>query len=371
MIYGERIKLAREFLGLSQTELAELCGVTQSTIAYIENGRFSPSDALIQSIASQTGFPLQFFERPVDIQTPMGSLLFRSRTSQALQSDKTRAYRFAQLAYEFANRLMTKVKPLPVKVPSLVDDSPSEAARITRAALGLPPDTPIRHLCNTLERAGVLVAVMPQRFRGIDGFSFWTGPNGDRPVIIVAPDLPADRLRLTLAHELGHLVLHSAVRGDISSVEDEAWEFAGEFMVPEESLKQELIPPVTLVALAHLKPRWGMSMQALIMRAAAVGIITPRQKTYLIKQMRARGWWLNEPGAEFVPEEKPRAIRQLAEINYGQSLNYFRIASDLGFPVPLVEHILSTCAGPSGTAEHRSVSRGKVVSFRPSLDDIR
>lgn len=36
---GESVRIIRELQGLSQTELAALCGIPQSTLSSIENGR--------------------------------------------------------------------------------------------------------------------------------------------------------------------------------------------------------------------------------------------------------------------------------------------------------------------------------------------
>ena len=36
---GESVRIVRELQGLSETQLAELCGIPQTTISSIENGR--------------------------------------------------------------------------------------------------------------------------------------------------------------------------------------------------------------------------------------------------------------------------------------------------------------------------------------------
>jgi transcriptional regulator with XRE-family HTH domain len=36
---GESVRIVRELQGLSQTQLSELCGIPQTTISSIENGR--------------------------------------------------------------------------------------------------------------------------------------------------------------------------------------------------------------------------------------------------------------------------------------------------------------------------------------------
>ena len=77
MIFGERVKQARDIFGLTQEELATKVGVQQSAIARIENDTLSPSLDLLEAISRQTGFLPSFFEQePVD-NFPLGTLAFR------------------------------------------------------------------------------------------------------------------------------------------------------------------------------------------------------------------------------------------------------------------------------------------------------
>lgn len=353
---GDRLRQVRELVGWSQTELATRVGVSQSTIAYIESGRLSASEALTERIAAEFGLPPSFFNEPPRSVMPLGSLLYRSRTS-ATATDKTRAHRYAELVHELFEKLLVKVRPLPVRIPE-VDDAPEVAARLTRSALGLPPDRPVANLINTLERAGVLILMLPEAYEGLDGFSVWAGPKADKPVIVLSPGMTPDRLRFTVAHELGHLVLHRAARGGVKEIEQEAMRFAREFLFPEDVARQEILPPVTLTSLAMLKPRWGMSIKSLIYQCHDLGIITARQRSYLYAQYNARRWGEGEPGNDLIPVEKPRAIRQLAEMMYGPSLQYWRIAHDLRLPVSVVESALEACAGPPGNGAAKPVGSG-------------
>ena len=59
----------------------------------------------------------------------------------------------------------------------------------------------------------------------VDGLSQWVA---DSPVMLVNSRAPTDRLRLTLAHELGHICLHSDELGGDPEVE--ANDFAAEFL---------------------------------------------------------------------------------------------------------------------------------------------
>ena len=196
-----------------------------------------------------------------------------------------------------------------------------------------------------MEKAGVLVIALPGTFRGRDAFSLWASWKGDqrRPVIVVA-EQPADRLRMSVAHELGHLVMHHPLTllGDIES---QAKEFGGCFLLPENAMRQDLTPPVTLDTFLNLKTRWGVSIQAMIVRAHELGIITPRKKDYLFSKLNARGWRVREPLSHAVPLERPRALRKVAELVYGYPINYEKLAADTHHHKGFVQQIMEPYLG--------------------------
>ncbi|MGA2060653.1 MAG: helix-turn-helix transcriptional regulator [Thermoguttaceae bacterium] len=55
---GGRIKQAREFAGLTQTELSTRAGLPQSHISRLENGQHSPSFATLEKIAKALNIPI-------------------------------------------------------------------------------------------------------------------------------------------------------------------------------------------------------------------------------------------------------------------------------------------------------------------------
>ena len=63
LILKNRLKVARAEKGLSQTQLAELVGVSRNTISSIETGQFSPTAklALILCIALDKKFEELFY----------------------------------------------------------------------------------------------------------------------------------------------------------------------------------------------------------------------------------------------------------------------------------------------------------------------
>ena len=124
-----------------------------------------------------------------------------------------------------------------------------------------------------------------------------------------------DRIRSSTAHELGHLVMHKGLNYDGSNLEDEANQFAAEFLLPEQSMRRAFRQNFTLDYAQRLKPTWKVSMQMLIRRARDLGCITERRYRYLFMQIGKRGWRKAEPVD--IPTEQPRLYRQMAEMIYG------------------------------------------------------
>ncbi|MCA1702173.1 MAG: ImmA/IrrE family metallo-endopeptidase, partial [Actinobacteria bacterium] len=220
-----------------------------------------------------------------------------------------------------------------------------------RSALAIPLGEPIGRLLSAVERAGVVVYSTPIELQKQQAFSLWAGPRLDRPVIAYVRGQSPDRVRWGVGHELGHLALHPGPIAGVD-IEKEANQFAAEFLVPAETFAQEVSGPVTLTTLMMLKTRWRISMQALVMRCRDLGAITERQARYLFQQISVRGWRKAEPVE--IPVERPRALRQMAEMLYGMPLDYRRLADDSALPRLLLREIFedmaATAAGDRPTA---------------------
>lgn len=346
MISGDRVRQVRELRGYTQTELARRVGVQQSTIAQIESGLLVPSEDTLNGLALQTGFPASFFMQPPAPQFPLGSLMFRALRSTSAR-DRAQARRYGEAVYEAAIKLAEHVTEAhPVKLPHLKDAVPSvRAAEVTRVSMGIPRDDPISHVINSIERAGVLVLALPVALKKRDAFSVWmtTKDGGRRAVVAIGQGVPGDRLRFSTAHELGHIVMHTNIQKGFVDLEREANRFAAELLMPHAAMRVEMRSPITLASLAPLKARWGVSVQALIIRAHDLELISERQYRYLFEQIGLRGWRTQEPGT--IPIEKPRALRKMAELLYGLPIDAKALANDLKFPLPFTRAILDAHAG--------------------------
>lgn len=251
----------------------------------------------------------------------------------------------------------------------LLGEDPSSAADLIRSALGLGPDTPIENLTYTLEQAGVKVVATPVELSGRMAFSTWVGERTSEPLLVVSKVASGDRLRFSLAHELGHLVLHFGRGGArVRDVEREAGSFASALLLPAQAMRAELTTPVTLTSLAPLKKRWGVSLQALILRSRDLGIISLKRSRSLFRQLTALGYRIHEPDELAIPVEQPRLFRKMAELTFGVQIDVRRFAQELCLEPTMMSAILNAHAT---NAELRSVvasspaSRSKIVEFNP------
>jgi Zn-dependent peptidase ImmA (M78 family)/DNA-binding XRE family transcriptional regulator len=361
MINGQRISQVREANRWTQTELARRVHRSQSAIAQLEAGLIDGSESLINDIAVQTGFPPNFFLQETGPAFPYGSLLFRAHANTN-SKDRLEAHAQAHYVFQLMIALLKQVHRIPVSLPRPVD-TPEIAARVTRRFFGLNANEPIGNLLNILEHHGIMVLVIPD-LKGRDAFSLWAGDDRTIPVIAIAGGRPGDRLRLTVAHELGHLIMHGQRETQPTRAEDEANQFAAEFLMPEQAMRRELATPLTLTRLALLKPKWKVSIQAMIVRAKELEVISERQYRYLYEQLAIQGWRTKEPENLAVEPERPRSLRQLAEISYGNPINSAVLAKDVAMPEPLVRQIISQYRDKrSGEPDDAKISK-KVVPMR-------
>ena len=128
------------------------------------------------------------------------------------------------------------------------------------------------------------------------------------PIFFINKDTPSDRLRFTLAHEIGHVVMH---RHPTNNMEGEANQFASEFLMPRREILPDLTP-FSLERALRLKLKWKVSIAALIMRAFDLDVITKSQKRRYFTQLSAAGYRITEPVS--IPDETPSIIRQLIKV---------------------------------------------------------
>lgn len=335
MSAGERIVQLRELHKLTQLALVEkIPELTQPRLSRIEKGKAELDPHIAALIAANLGVSPEFFDRPSSPGLVAHSPQFRARSSLT-ERVRNAALSWADVIDEEYRRLLTSAQPIPVTMAMLHGVPAREAAQEVRRWLGFDASSPLPYVVLAIERLGVSVLGLPSSESNLDGFCAW---HGDIPVVALLDGVPGDRLRFTLAHELGHLVLHRPGQAG-KEIETEADAFAAELLTPLESMRSELPTRVTLSALTMVKTQWGVSLRSLIRRAREVGFVDQDRATSLYKQMSSRGWNQHEPG--HVPVEKPRGFRKAAEIRYGTGPNVERMVEESKWSHELAFMVLS------------------------------
>jgi Zn-dependent peptidase ImmA (M78 family)/DNA-binding XRE family transcriptional regulator len=360
MIYGERIRQVRELHRMTQSDLiSEVPGLTQPRLSRIEKGLAPLDPETAAMIAAACGVSTDFFETEPSVSIKALSPQFRAR-NKLTQGDKSSALHWADLILEQYLRLREGLEPTRSHVPTIESKSPKDAAAEMRRFLGFAPHVPLPYLLLAVERIGVAALGLPIQLPAMDAFSAWSG---GLPVICILRGSAGDRLRFSVAHELGHLILHRDVSMS-PTLESEADEFASELLMPAEIARRVIPRNATLSSLVMIKGQWGVSVKSLVYRARTLSILPEDRCISLYKQISARGWNKSEPG--YVPVEKPRAFMKIVEEVYGPGPNVERLAKESNWSHALATEVLSEHA----TADDLPFEVGRQHRNSAGSDDL-
>lgn len=340
---GEMLRLARQRKGFTQKDAAGKLMTVQPVLSRYENGISDPDEVFLERASKVYGVPAPFFSLREPVYGPAVSVHPMPRA----KADIT-ARDLEMVTAELNIRVMQmrcfleSVDFDPVaSLPNLEIEqfeSPEKIAALVRAHWSLPPG-PIKNLTALVERAGVVVGTSDFGGACVSGMTFRVV--GQPPLVLLNEQHPADRMRFTLAHELGHLVMH---RFPTATMEDEANEFASSFLMPRADIKASFDSRrINLELLASLKPEWKVSMQALLAKAKGLNYLDYNQSRYLWQQLSARGWRLREPPELDFEHEKPNVLASIVRTHLnvlGYSLN------DLCGLVPMYEQDFVKMYGP-------------------------
>lgn len=305
--------LARASRGLTQAELADLLLIRQGTLSKYENGFIDPPDIFVSDVSGALQYPSTFFYQTGH---PYGFPPFHYRKRKKL-SAKASARIVAQMNIRrmHVQKMMLSFVPPLGKIPEIDRDEYTgrgrkrldieDVARAIREAWMLPSG-PVPNLVDLIEANGA--AIIPCDF-GTDLIDALSQRIDGLPVLFfVNVGAPMDRVRHTLAHELGHMVLHTAVLKDDEEMEREADAFAGAFLLPAQEIKTQL-RRFDLRQLANMKLYWKVSMAAIAVRAERLNLITPYQSKMFWMEMGKLGYRKKEPNEP--PREIPSLLKRM------------------------------------------------------------
>ena len=313
--FGERLKAARKMAGLSQQGLADATKnlITKQAISKYEKGKMFPASEILIAISTALGVKTGYFYRQSQVE--LTRLEFRKKSKLSKKDEKRVKYQtldFLERYLEIETIMGQQTEfenPLKDTTIENLDDVEMASMRLREAwDLGTAPAS---NLMEMLEDKGgrILEIELPGEF---DGLSAWADKI---PVITINKNRDLVRKRLTIVHELAHLMLNfdNCRENDLEKL---CHSFAGAFLIPKEKMIEELgshRSKITFLELKKLKGIYGISIMALVVRARNLGIINEHSYRKFFILSSKKGWKsgkIKEPGA-YVGREYANRFRQL------------------------------------------------------------
>jgi Zn-dependent peptidase ImmA (M78 family)/DNA-binding XRE family transcriptional regulator len=322
--YGNRLRILRQFHGLSLAELGEAVGTTRQYIQKLEVDPYSsaPTDLTIDAFAHILNVESSFFFEPLHEEVQEEECHFRKAKTTPVNI-KTRARSYGTM---FANvlQLLNKHIAFP-KLNTVIENPPApehlhredieRIAEKSRIVWGVFLDAPIDNITRTLENAGCIVATFEGVSEKVDAFSFIRS----RAVIVSNTDKGnTGRMRFDRAHEGGHIVLHRGVEAGDPILDEQANQFASAFLLPRGAFIREFPASHRLnwVKMLQMAKRWGVSLHALVRRAYDLRLIDAVQyryaHVYMNKHLKIDDFLAVAPPEEY-PEVLHRSVDLLRE----------------------------------------------------------
>ncbi len=319
VVNHEMIQLARESRACTQEKLAQRTGISQGHISKFEQGQLPVPEQQLEKIARVLDYPRAFFMlRGAIYGLGISNLYHRKR--KTVPSQKLKQIQALLNLYVLQIQRLLSAVDLDSKYAFHTLDSEdynnnaAEIAQLVRAQWHIPLG-PITDLVGVIERAGGIVIKCDFDTLKFDAQSRWLKDEGLPPMFYINKEAPGDRIRFTLAHEVGHVIMH---RIPTPNIEREANQFAAEFLMPEGDIRDDL-SQFSLQRAAKLKMKWKVSIAALTKRAADLKVISEAQYRRYFTQLGAMGYRRREPVE--IASEQPHVLPQIIQ-TYRKELGY-------------------------------------------------
>lgn len=281
-----RIARARERAGLSQSELAERVGLTQSAVSRVESGARGVDSLELAAMAQALRVSVVDLleDRPLVDELEIAARLGELGDTVAVQAALSRVLDLARL-----DRILddageadqtTELKPVRVSSSAKAIDQGKTLAATLRKRWELGDDPLPTSLVNLIEQlSGLNVALEPmdERIAGlyacVDDFA----------ITLIDSSVTYGRQRFTMVHELCHFVLRDGDRlvvderlfGSKTAIEMRANAFAAHFLMPEQSIRRYVRGrEVDGAVVVELQFTFGVSLDALLWHLLNLGHIT-------------------------------------------------------------------------------------------------
>ncbi|WAD02568.1 XRE family transcriptional regulator [Levilactobacillus brevis] len=359
---GERLKQARILRMLTGTELAALVSdkkvIKQQQISYWESNKRTPDFEDIKRLSEVLRVPYYYFLKG-DLQKKVETANFFRRNAAVPTRNKNSMQELIYLYDEFLRVISRHIRVPDFKDFDLIISSDefrlidvNEIEELSKSVrrkynLGIGP---ISNMTLLMERMGIRVIFSNDDISGIDALTKVV--DGQFYVIINTKGKSSVRIRFSLAHELGHVFLHSRYSESVlksternKRIESEAQAFASSFLMPEEGILMDMVA-TNLDFLKSLKAHWLVSIQAIAMRGKQIGLLTQSGMTYVFQQISRNGWRKSEPLDDTIPIEYPTFIKTVLKYFDSEGISIGEDLYQEGLSFTLLNSLFSSIQEP-------------------------
>ena len=362
---GQRLKSARLYRGYTLADLAKELGISKQAISQYENNETQPEAANWFKIINVLNFPRDFFYESNMPQVETFATHFRSlsRTKKIDRDAQKKKGEYLAVLYEYLSEF---VNFPPFSINDIIKqniEEPENLAIYLRNILDLG-QKPIPDMVFLLEKLGIIVSALDLNTLDIDAYTQKLKVKNEYKYLVVLSNDKKSYVRrnFNCAHELGHILMHSWIEEmelesvtklQFNELENQADNFAGAFLLPEEAFTKDVLrKPSNLEYYKDLKLKWKVSIGAMLIRAKKLGILSPYQYQYLIRQYSAKHWRTKEPYDEDLILSEPMVLKSAARLllsnnkwTGSQFVDKFYSLYKISLPVSEIEYLLNLDPG--------------------------
>lgn len=343
MFIGKNLENIRMIKGMSRKDLSIVLKVSEQAIWQYETKNMIPEINKIYELADLFKVKTAYFieNQPDDFSnTSLNKSSIPFRAINYKVSTKLLEKQFWQASYlaNITNYLFKFIKVPHVNILDLArkieddfDNHQSKYDFIKSSAIlarkVIMKDENNKNLLFNLEKNGLIV-YDKKIDKDADAFSFWS--TNEMPYIVLGNNKGvAVRRNFDIAHELGHILLHRHIEfsnldpDDYRKIEQEANDFAGEFLLPEKEFIEDfkkVLKKSNPDYLISLKEKWLVSIQTIAIRAYKLELLTSSQYKYLWANINKKGYKYEEPLDSKLIIAKPIKMNSLIDFLFKKEM---------------------------------------------------
>lgn len=338
-VFSQRLKNARKMRQMSQKALADaLKGlVSASAIEKYEKGLMLPNSTVMIALERVLGLDSDYFFTPIAVSADFNKFEFRKKSTlgvkkqEAIMTDVTyQLEKYLQIEEITGCKVDFTIRRC--KVANMEDARKAAESLRSKWLLGTDP---IANPIALLESEGVKIIQISEDDK-FDGVSIMI--DGKIALIVLNKNKTEERKRLTLFHELGHLVMNI----DESLDEEKLCNvFASEMLLPSDKFKMlfsNIRKGITLFELEEVQREYGISPEAQMLKAHQLGVINDnRYKLFCIRKNQNKALQ-DALRASRYPKEETNRFKRLVFMSLAkEQITFSKAAVFLGMGVDEVQ----------------------------------